>query len=192
MKNSETHIVCQTRLLHEGEKATCCECDPHKGCDFMPTPKEEEIIKEHLYTCTCDFYNEDCKDLDFLISLAKHDERKRLCEELRMEENWHVCPHHYHSDCKWCKQAVQEFNKKLKELGRNSMDLRQQFYEEFGEEVDPGVWFSKTDSLKNTANWWLAKIEEVIDEIPDDSIMNAKGALKTLKQTLKSKYLRKE
>lgn len=29
-----THYSCQTRIKEQGGKARCCECVPHKGCDY--------------------------------------------------------------------------------------------------------------------------------------------------------------
>lgn len=35
----QTHCVCNKRLKKEGGKAKCCECNPHKGCDFDEVKK---------------------------------------------------------------------------------------------------------------------------------------------------------
>lgn len=44
-QNSDTHSVCNERLEREGEKATCCNCNPHDGCTLGLDKKKE---CEHL------------------------------------------------------------------------------------------------------------------------------------------------
>ena len=35
MKDLETHVACDKRIKEEGGKATCCDCDPHVGCELL-------------------------------------------------------------------------------------------------------------------------------------------------------------
>lgn len=49
-QNSDTHSVCNERLHREGEKATCCNCNPHEGCtlnkkSIVEWAKEDGLIK---------------------------------------------------------------------------------------------------------------------------------------------------
>lgn len=39
--SEDTHYCCNKRLEEYGGAATCCECDPHEGCEFNKPTREE-------------------------------------------------------------------------------------------------------------------------------------------------------
>ena len=45
-QNSDTHSTCNERLAREGEKATCCTCNPHEGCTLGMKPTKTPTQNE--------------------------------------------------------------------------------------------------------------------------------------------------